>query len=82
MLVYTLTGIKKYTHLHGLRNRAQRRLQSSFCILHVYDAIANMSRNSMLKFVISEHPSIEYSHACTYMYMYMAYLNFAHLKPS
>lgn len=36
----------------------------------------------VLKFVISEHPSIEYSHACIYMYMYMAYLNFAHLKPS
>lgn len=26
-----------------------------------------MSRNSMLKFVISELPSIEYSHACTYI---------------
>lgn len=45
-----------------------------------YDAIANMSRNSMLKFVISEHPSIEYSYACIYMYMYMEYLNFAHFK--
>lgn len=69
MLVYTLTRIKKYTHLHGLRNRAQRRLQSSLCILHVFDAIANMSRNSMLKFVISEHPSIEQS--CLYIYVHV-----------